>query len=161
MCVCFFCQNILLSVFQLKAYLPNSLWCCCHPKFSDPFYPLCFSLLLIPCEINRNCLLSQHENHLTGVYPETPFDACQPAGSGARGGKEPSRQTQGARFPSAPHTGRQDGPFALCTQHAVQGGLKTSHSVEERRADNSGSHLLLGNPQSVSGSHQMPADYRE
>lgn len=40
-------------------------------NFPDLF-PLCINLLLIVCEINHDCLMSQHENHLTGVYPDVP-----------------------------------------------------------------------------------------
>lgn len=134
MCVCvcvFFLQNIP----QLKTHQPYSYKCFCYPKRSD-FLPLCLSLLLIPCEINHNCLLSQHENHLTGIYPEIlsrlVSQLALGLGEGRERAQQPNSGSQGLR--SSPII-RQNGPMP----HAQQQGkslcycraCKNSHSSQK------------------------------
>lgn len=99
------------------------------------FSPLC-KFIIDSCEVNHNCVLSQHENHLTGIYPEilsVPVSRLALGlEEGREGAQEPDSGSQGPRSPAI----RQAAPSAACPAAGedaryIMGHLRTPTSLKK------------------------------
>lgn len=123
-----------------------------NSKLSDLLSPsFSLSLLQIPFEINHSCLLSQHEDHLTGIYPEIPIQCLPASWLQGWGGRE--RVQQPTQSPRAPHQLPESGmvvPFPSCPAageetQAVTGRFKTPTPLKQKYSNSLNScHLPSG-----------------
>lgn len=119
-----------LPVKSPSAQIPSSVFFF-NSKLSDlPPHFFSLSLLRIPFEINHNCLLSQHEDHLTGIYPEIPIQCLSASWLQGWGGRE--RVQQPTQSPRAPHQLPESGPAGGEETQAVTGPLQNSHSLKTK-----------------------------
>lgn len=139
-CGCFFPRNFLscLLVKSPSAKFPQVVFFIFHSPIFLP--PHSLSLLRIPFEINHNCLLSQHEDHLTGIYPEIPAPCLSASWLQHWGeeGKSPAARRKVPGPPSAPriwHDGPHPPPSCPAAgeeTHTGTGRFKTPTPLKQK-----------------------------